>query len=68
MSDTTGSDPQGDRPTSGDVRVAGHDVQRERSRALAHLSAVLEGNRNLYWRLTVRENDHPPVGEQRIAL
>jgi len=44
------------RPDSGVVRVCGHDVARHRHRALGHLSAVLEGNRNLYWRLTAREN------------
>jgi ABC-2 type transport system ATP-binding protein len=31
-------------------------VRREPRRAKRHLCAVLEGNRNLYWRLTVREN------------
>ena len=44
------------RPDAGRVRVCGVDNQRERQRALRHISAVLEGNRNLYWRLTVREN------------
>lgn len=44
------------RPDAGSVRVGGHDVSRRRHRALRHLAAVLEGNRNLYWRLTAREN------------
>ncbi len=44
------------RPDEGRLSVAGHDVERERRRALRHLAAVLEGNRNLYWRLTAREN------------
>ncbi|HEX7005027.1 MAG TPA: ABC transporter ATP-binding protein [Trueperaceae bacterium] len=44
------------RPDSGRVRVCGVDNQRQRQKALRHISAVLEGNRNLYWRLTVREN------------
>lgn len=43
-------------PDSGTVTINGLDVQRERLRALRAISAVLEGNRNLYWRLTVREN------------
>jgi len=43
-------------PDSGTVMINGFDVQRERLRALRAISAVLEGNRNLYWRLTVREN------------
>ena len=43
-------------PDEGRVSVAGADIQRQRSQALRHISAVLEGNRNLYWRLSVREN------------
>jgi ABC-2 type transport system ATP-binding protein len=43
-------------PDSGRVTVNGTDTQRDRSQALGHISAVLEGNRNLYWRLTAREN------------
>ena len=44
------------RPDAGRVLVAGVDNQRHRLKALRHLSAVLEGNRNLYWRLSLREN------------
>ena len=44
------------RPDEGSVEVCGHDIRGARQRALRHISAVLEGNRNLYWRLTVREN------------
>ncbi|MEM6430400.1 MAG: ABC transporter ATP-binding protein [Deinococcota bacterium] len=44
------------RPDEGAITVNGFDNQLERARALNHISAVLEGNRNLYWRLTVREN------------
>jgi ABC-2 type transport system ATP-binding protein len=43
-------------PDEGRVLVNGLDNQRQRLAALRHISAVLEGNRNLYWRLTVREN------------
>jgi len=43
-------------PDSGTVTVNGFDIRRERRKALRHISAVLEGNRNLYWRLSVREN------------
>lgn len=43
-------------PDSGTVIVNGIDVQKQKLRALNHISAVLEGNRNIYWRLTVREN------------
>lgn len=44
------------RPDAGTVEVCGFDNRSHRQRALEHISAVLEGNRNLYWRLTVREN------------
>ena len=43
-------------PDSGVVRVATHDTRTRRRQAMRHISAVLEGNRNLYWRLTVKEN------------
>src|SRR5699024_11332911 len=41
---------------SGDITVNGLDTRKNRLESLNHISAVLEGNRNLYWRLTVREN------------
>ncbi|PYZ95022.1 ABC transporter ATP-binding protein [Salipaludibacillus keqinensis] len=40
----------------GSIHINGMDVRKDRLKALRHISAVLEGNRNLYWRLTVREN------------
>lgn len=43
-------------PDSGTITVKGINNQAKRLHALRHISAVLEGNRNLYWRLTVREN------------
>lgn len=43
------------RPDAGWVRIAGSDPHRNPS-ALQKLGAVLEGNRNLYWRLTPEEN------------
>lgn len=43
------------RPDSGSVRIAGCDPQRN-PQALRSLGAVLEGSRNLYWRLTPQEN------------
>lgn len=42
-------------PDSGWVRIAGRDPHQE-SRALRSIGAVLEGNRNVYWRLTPEEN------------
>ena len=43
-------------PDAGDITVSGLDTNKNRLDSLKHISAVLEGNRNLYWRLTVREN------------
>ncbi|MNV51265.1 Arginine transport ATP-binding protein ArtM [compost metagenome] len=40
----------------GSISINGLDICKKRLKALEHISAVLEGNRNLYWRLTVREN------------
>lgn len=43
------------RPDAGQVRIVGVDPHRN-PEALRLLGAVLEGNRNLYWRLTPEEN------------
>jgi ABC-2 type transport system ATP-binding protein len=43
------------RPDAGRVRIAGVDPHRN-PQALQLVGAVLEGNRNLYWRLTPEEN------------
>jgi ABC-2 type transport system ATP-binding protein len=43
-------------PTSGAARLAGYDVASQRCRALRHAGAVLEGARNVYWRLSARAN------------
>lgn len=43
------------RPDGGAIRVAGRDPARHKE-VLGQIGAVLEGNRNLYWRLSVREN------------
>lgn len=42
-------------PDAGTVRVAGRDPHRD-PWALRSIGAVLEGNRNVYWRLTPQEN------------
>lgn len=44
------------RPDSGEISVFGEDVEAHYPRILQKMSAVLEGSRNLYWRLTVWEN------------
>ncbi|MGB3788334.1 MAG: ABC transporter ATP-binding protein, partial [Phormidesmis sp.] len=43
------------RPDAGKVEIAGKDPHRD-PQALQGVGAVLEGNRNLYWRLTPFEN------------
>jgi len=43
-------------PTAGTVLVEGLDVRRFRRRVMARIGVVLEGTRNLYWRLTAWEN------------
>src|SRR5579885_3636234 len=43
-------------PTTGNIRVNGYDVARSRSMAMRQIGAVLEGTRNIYWRLSAWEN------------
>jgi ABC-2 type transport system ATP-binding protein len=43
-------------PTAGSASVCGVDVAGDPSTAYRHVGAMLEGARNTYWRLTVREN------------
>ena len=43
-------------PDAGTIRVLGTDVSDGRRAAYADVDAMLEGARNDYWRLTVREN------------
>ncbi len=55
------------RPDEGELHVCGIDVRRQRRQALRHLAAVLEGNRNLYWRLSVRENMEYFAGNRGVS-
>ena len=43
-------------PTSGHVALNGYDVARQRSIAVQQIGAVLEGTRNIYWRLSAWQN------------
>ena len=43
-------------PDEGTVEIAGVDVYDEPRAAYEHVAAMMEGARNQYWRLTVREN------------
>lgn len=43
-------------PSAGNVCLNGFDVGRKRSRAVLQMGAVLEGTRNIYWRLSPWEN------------
>ena len=55
-------------PDSGTVTVDGVDVTASPRTAYRHVSAMLEGARNVYWRLTVRENLRffARLGNQRV--
>ena len=44
------------KPDSGEIKIDGISAWKQRNKALTKISAVLEGNRNIYWRLTVKEN------------
>jgi len=44
------------QPTSGEVRVNGHDVVKESQQARQDLGVMLTGDRTLYWKLSGREN------------
>ncbi len=43
-------------PTSGTIRVEGFDVRKDRGKVMRRIGAVLEGTRNVYWRLTAWHN------------
>ena len=43
-------------PTSGRARVGGVDIHEDERAAYRRVGSMLEGARNVYWRLTVREN------------
>jgi len=43
-------------PSSGSVEIAGVDADDDPRGVYRHVGAMLEGARNTYWRLTVREN------------
>ncbi len=43
-------------PTTGRISINGYDLQRKRSAAMRQIGAVLEGTRNIYWRLTAQQN------------
>ena len=43
-------------PTRGSVKLAGYGITGQRNQALRHTGAVLEGSRNIYWRLSARAN------------
>jgi len=44
------------RPTSGNIKIFDYDGINNNKKAIERTSAVLEGNRNIYWRLTPVEN------------
>ena len=56
------------KPSVGRVHVHGVDAIAHRHRALDHVTAVLEGNRNVWWRLTPVENLELFAGLQGISI
>ena len=56
------------RPTSGRVLIDGMDPSRHPRATLGKIAAVLEGNRNVYWQLTVRQNLEFFAGIQGIPF
>ncbi|GAB4195043.1 MAG: daunorubicin resistance protein DrrA family ABC transporter ATP-binding protein [Roseiflexaceae bacterium] len=43
-------------PTRGQICINGFDLRRQRSAAMRQIGAVLEGTRNIYWRLSALQN------------
>lgn len=43
-------------PTSGSISINGYDMPKQRSEVLKYLGVLLEGSRNVYYRLTAYEN------------
>ncbi|MEO7803257.1 MAG: ABC transporter ATP-binding protein [Actinomycetota bacterium] len=54
-------------PTSGTIHVDGIDAVAHPRAAVQKMAAVLEGNRNIYWRLTTKENLELFAGLHGIA-
>lgn len=44
------------KPTSGEVFIDGQSLEKNRSRILSQIGAVLEGSRNSLWSMTVQQN------------
>src|SRR5947207_11361988 len=43
-------------PSAGHLQINGYDVLRQRNMAMRQMGTVLEGTRNVYWRLTAWQN------------
>lgn len=56
------------RPTAGRVAVRGYDAASSAAAVYSRIAAVLEGNRNIYWRLTPQENLEFFAGLQGIPM
>ncbi len=52
------------KPTGGEIWIDGVNALKDQKRSLERIAAVLEGNRNIYWRLTPKENLEFFVGLQ----
>ena len=52
------------KPTGGEIWIDGVNALKDQKKSLERIAAVLEGNRNIYWRLTPKENLEFFVGLQ----
>jgi ABC-2 type transport system ATP-binding protein len=43
-------------PTAGTITVGGYNIARQRGEVMSQIGAVLEGTRNIHWRLSAWEN------------
>ncbi|MBT9140563.1 MAG: ABC transporter ATP-binding protein NatA [Dehalococcoidia bacterium] len=43
-------------PCAGEMELVGYKIPKQRKRVASEIGAILEGSRNLYWNMTVREN------------
>jgi ABC-2 type transport system ATP-binding protein len=43
-------------PSAGEVEIFGYKIPEQRKRVASEVGVILEGSRNLYWDMTVREN------------
>lgn len=55
-------------PDEGEILIDNAYVNARNKRAMRYISSVLEGNRNLYWRMTVKENIEYFLGNRGLNI